>query len=429
MWITELAFERDDLLLRGMARLHQRSLSTARPKFERVVLRPPGFVFSMRNRGLLGVGRFVVGTVTGETVGAFVQDIVDPSRSVPLVVISVDPYSEEPLVNGKSLQDELVGIAQVVELNKAASFLLPGEFAKRGASSTYARVWGVYGGAIKVYRVRAQISETPFDHPIWLPADVAEPGFAATLKDWCWSLAALEPPYLATDVSSIRSARRLAIVPPATSTLSVDELAELYESSLNEEQARTNEQRQKAEGEKTRADELAEKVMQLESKVQSLQFQLNRKLQATITTAEQPAPTDFADIDAALDRARRDFATTLLIPDDVEVDTSEAPEFWYGALHALHRLCELERKGEATNKRAQLRDLLTKYVGVSKDTYKIADTGISVVNPGDGTLVEVRERVHLREGKPHETESIYWQTVGNTQASYRYLVARLGRHV
>jgi hypothetical protein len=41
----------------------------------------------------------------------------------------------------------------------------------------------------------------------------------------------------------------------------------------------------------------------------------------------------------------------------------------------------------------------------------------------------MRERVHLREGRPAETESIYWQTVGDDQASYRYLIGRIGRHV
>jgi len=381
VWITEVAFERDESLLRGQARLYQRSLSTARPRFERIVLRPPGFVFSLRNRGLLGLGRFVVRTITRESVGAFVEEVVDPHRAVPIVAISVDPYSEETLLNSSSLQDELVGIAQVVELAKTASFLLPGEFAKRGVPPIYARVWGVYGGAVKVYRVRAQVSETPFDHPIWLPVDVTDQGFAATLKDWCWSLAALEPAYLGIDVAAIRGAKRLAIEPPAASTVSVDELTELYQSCLAEEQTRTTEQRQRAEGEKARADELAAKVQQLESKVQSLQFQLSRKLQVPPAAAEEPAPTDFANVNAALDRARRDFAATLIIPTDVEVETSEAPEYWYGALHALHRLCELERRGEATNKRAQLRDLLKKHVGASKDTYKIADTGVSVINP------------------------------------------------
>jgi hypothetical protein len=73
VWTTDLAFETRDDSVVGHARLYQRSLAAGRPRFERIILRPPGFVFTMRNQGLLGEGRFQVRSVAAETVDAFLQ--------------------------------------------------------------------------------------------------------------------------------------------------------------------------------------------------------------------------------------------------------------------------------------------------------------------------------------------------------------------
>lgn len=130
----------------------------------------------------------------------------------------------------------------------------------------------------------------------------------------------------------------------------------------------------------------------------------------------------------AVARARTDFSATLLVPDDLTIDTRLDGTFWYGVLRALHELCEIERRGEATNKRSILRDLLGTHVNLPKQTYKAADTGVFAILPATGERVELRERVHLVEGRPAETESVYWVTIGDARASYRYLVGRIGRH-
>ena len=133
-------------------------------------------------------------------------------------------------------------------------------------------------------------------------------------------------------------------------------------------------------------------------------------------------------VDAAIARARVDFVDTLHIPDHVTIDTSLDGAFWYGVLRALHELCEIERRGEATNKRDVLRDRLAVHIGSPKRTYKVADTGVFGIHPATGVRIELRERVHLVEGRPAETESVYWVTIGDPQASYRYLIGRIGRH-
>lgn len=110
------------------------------------------------------------------------------------------------------------------------------------------------------------------------------------------------------------------------------------------------------------------------------------------------------------------------------IDTRLDGGFWYRVFRALSELCEIERRGEATNKRDILRELLGKHLGLPKDTYKIGDTGVCVTVPGSSVRIELRERVHLREGRPAETESVYWITIGEKQDRFRYLVGRIGRH-
>jgi hypothetical protein len=427
-WITEVALERRDTHLRASARLYQTSLAAGRPRPDRILVRPPGFIWQFRSRGLMGPGAFDVQTVSVADVDRFVEKVFDQQRLHLLVAISDDPYAERPLVNPRSLQDELVGIAQIALIRKPASLALPSAFQRAGVTPGREKVWGVYGGAVKVYRTNARPPETPFDHPIWMPSDVLESDFAATLKDWCWSLATLETRDDVPDVASIREARRPLQPPAPTGGLSIEELTELYEASLAEEQSRAAEQHRRAETERTRADELADLVRTLEAKIQALQYQLDRKYEAERAEAAEAVEPDIATAEAAVERARRDFAPTLLIPRNVVIATSLNGQFWYRALAALDRLCQLERGGQARSKREQLRDLLSELVGVTKDTYKTADTGVYIHNPETGERVQMRERVHLREGRPADTESIYWQTIGTNQAAFRYLIGRLGRH-
>lgn len=54
---------------------------------------------------------------------------------------------------------------------------------------------------------------------------------------------------------------------------------------------------------------------------------------------------EIEDLKAALARARTDFAATLVIPDGIDRKTHQNGVFWYRALLALHRLCEIEHRG------------------------------------------------------------------------------------
>jgi hypothetical protein len=134
------------------------------------------------------------------------------------------------------------------------------------------------------------------------------------------------------------------------------------------------------------------------------------------------------DVNEAIERARQDFRSTLAFPDNIDVDTRLSGGFWYHVLLTLHELCEKERRGDLRSKRQTLRELLVTHLGLSKDTYKAGDTDVYARDPETHQRVHLRERVHLKEGRPSETESAYWTTLGDSRDSYRYLVGKLGRH-
>lgn len=140
----------------------------------------------------------------------------------------------------------------------------------------------------------------------------------------------------------------------------------------------------------------------------------------------QTAPPQL--VDAALDLARTDLAGTLIVPSNVIVDTKQDGDFWSKVLRALHELCLEERAGRVASHRDALRELLARNGLPPKRTYKRGDTEVWVVDPESGKRHRCRNRVHLVEGAPAETESIYWHTLGEEQASFRYLIARLGKH-
>jgi len=147
---------------------------------------------------------------------------------------------------------------------------------------------------------------------------------------------------------------------------------------------------------------------------------------ATDAHLRERFPPDISNVHDAIAFAKAHLDTLVISP-DLHIDTSEPGIFWYGVLNALHELCGRERQGLAT-RRETLRDLLSKHVGVPGDL-KTANTGLSGVDPESGESIEVRQRVHLREGKPADTESIYWCDIGKEQSLRRFLIVRIGRHV
>lgn len=428
-WTTEFGLERRGDTLTGFARLFVTLMDAGRPAVDRISLLPPAFALDLRARSLLAQPDFSVEQVRDAQVSNFVAQLFDPDRSHPIVGVSVNPYSERPLFDPEALQQDLVGIAQVVVLTKSASLALTNELTHQGISPSDAKKWGVFGGAVKVYRVGASRLESPFNHPLWLPRDVSQPTFASELKDWCWSLATLQARSTVRDVGTLRDEREQAQLRDQEARQTDPEIESLFDSLLADEKAKTLAQKKLADSEAARANELEEKVRQYESTIAALKFQLAQK-HGTVDEDGRGAEEgpDIDSVDTAIARAQVRYAETLVFAPDLVVDTNLDGKLVFAVLTALHELCERERRGEAKSKRTVLRDLLNEHTGSPKDTYKAGPTGLACTSPETGKREQLKERVHLVEGKPADTESVYWVTIGSKQSLYRYLVGRIGKH-
>lgn len=444
-WITEVQVLQ--------ARPHARDATAAiamRLEFEdaavapaRYYVEPPVFLKALAasfhvyfgNTAVPGGAKHVDGE---QDVKALLRELESPDRTLPIVLVTDPVDHESPIPNlSDLLASALFGMAIITHATREATYELTREVGK---------TMSCFDGAVRIYWPGWRPSHSPFAHPLFLGERVA----ASAKNDPKRPDSLIRTALLAPLVRAATS--RFAYPLPMRSVIEVHERMALESEFRGRSQAEALAKLADLNQQLTDQRQLAELAVsenaELRSKVDGLQAQLDKAMYELEQARKSPpvaaassggataalpqdlddSPWSIATADEAIDRARAEFASTLIIPENVHVDTSMGGGYWYHVLLSLHELCELERQGKATNKRAQLRQLLVEHVGVSKDTYKTADTGIFAVLPDTGQRVQLRERVHLQEGRPAETESVYWQTVGEAQARYKYLIGRLGRH-
>lgn len=123
------------------------------PKVVRSLLEIPGRWFHGTTQ--LKRASRLVGFESGEEL---VAEIADPSRSVPIVIISeLDGEPALPQLDEKVAYD-LVGLANVFVVDSDASWALTDHFG---------REFACFGGAIRVYWPRFSVDDDPFKHPLW----------------------------------------------------------------------------------------------------------------------------------------------------------------------------------------------------------------------------------------------------------------------
>ena len=373
-----------------------------------------------------------------QDVEAFLRELESSHRALPVVLVTHPVRREAPIPDlAELLASALFGMAIVTHATRDATFALTREVGKE---------MSCFDGAVRIYWPGWRGSQPPFAHQLFLGERVA----ASARND------------PARPDSLIRTALLAPLVRAATSRfgypLRMRSVIEAHEREALEREFRgrseaevltkiadlnqqVNEQRQFAELTASDNADLRSKLETLRAQLDQVTYELEQARReptpvASSSTGESmpeleqqdESPWSIETAEEAISRARSEFASTLVIPQNVHIETSMGGGYWYHVLLSLHSLCELERQGKATNKRAQLRQLLVDNIGVSKGTYKTADTGIFALLPGTDQRVQLRERVHLQEGKPADTESVYWQTVGEPQSKYQYLIGRIGRH-
>lgn len=121
----------------------------------------------------------------------------------------------------------------------------------------------------------------------------------------------------------------------------------------------------------------------------------------------------------ALEQARKTFNETLILPNDLTIETDLGPDL-YDALNAMHEAVLRERSRKMGDRQKVFAELFGKHLN-HPARYEPGATGLKY----DGE--DCRHRVHLKSGKPEDTESIYWLERGEV-VKRQYLIFRVGRH-
>jgi len=101
--------------------------------------------------------------VDAEYVELLVDELKDPTRTHPIVLVSRGLQDDIPLTNSTDLAERLAGVAKVYELaDKWAAFRLTEEVGK---------ALSCYGGAVRLYWPGFNPQHDPFSHPLWMPWD------------------------------------------------------------------------------------------------------------------------------------------------------------------------------------------------------------------------------------------------------------------
>ncbi|HJZ58559.1 MAG TPA: hypothetical protein VKE74_26700 [Gemmataceae bacterium] len=138
----------------------------------------PGVVDALlaEANGLIG-GRAVPNRVRAVGQGfipGLVDELLDPGRALPIVLLTPHPDSNSPIVDPERLLEEVFGLAQVVELSTGeATFALTRRLGKE---------WSCFWGAVRIYWPGLNPGSDNFrHHPIFFP-DQYPPGFEADVE-------------------------------------------------------------------------------------------------------------------------------------------------------------------------------------------------------------------------------------------------------
>lgn len=109
--------------------------------------------------------------------------LVDPDRRLPFLVLSVPEGGAGPLIDALGLSRATIGIAQVVVVAPACTWVL---------TERFGRLRSVFGGAVRSYFPGFSEESNPYAHRLVLPDVVASPHGVAQTQRWMRWMAASE---------------------------------------------------------------------------------------------------------------------------------------------------------------------------------------------------------------------------------------------
>lgn len=380
----------------------------------RYFVETPGFVRSLGSKFRVAIGDETPSTTsatvkTEDDVSEIVKFLQHPARSLPVVLVTgpVGPQTQPATELASHLASYLFPIAHVFDLTRDATFWL---------SQRVGQPLSCFDGATRIYWPGFSPSDAPRRHKLFWKQDIIASAQHSP-----------EDPFKLLRINVMALIARASAATFQYPTQIAETISEAHAEDLAATIASLD-----IDAAKTKIEALEQELNYYKELSSDLEQRV-RKAEARIEELEEEDSPDEVDtswelkgIDLAIERSKNEFSTTLLFPNELPAKTRMEAGYWYNVLKSLHELCLLERKGLGRGRGEALREILMKNVR-TPGKWKRGDTTVSATNPIDGTKVHLRDRVHLKEGKPEETESVYWEPL-NEKENLVYLVGRLGTH-
>ena len=209
MWTTDIGVSEGAFATNVSIKLTRESLPGVLPRLDRSRIFPPGIVRRLLASPEIGEpSQSTIFVRSAPELDALLDRIDDPRRRSLVVVISEDNWTGRSLVDPNQLADALLGAATVVDRTKYSSLGMGKALEGRGVPQARQKLWGVYNGAVRVYRPECDFSEgSPFDHPLHLPSAVGDAGFSESLQQRCITETVHAAPPGAVDLEKLRAIR------------------------------------------------------------------------------------------------------------------------------------------------------------------------------------------------------------------------------
>ncbi len=277
--------------------------------------------------------------IESNAIAAFVaENLTSADRKLPLVLVTPENLSGEPLVDPYGLADQLAAWADV--------FVLADEHASWRLAEEVGRGFSCFNGAIRIYWPDLDLNaDDPFEHPLWLPTWIrAQPGriektLLSRLSLATSRLITVGPVWKAVN-DAAREDREAALLAELAALGASRESAQRHLDAVN---ALENER-----------DDLQLRVWDLESGQAEL-VRENERLKESMRQIAQARPGQAAAAEVEIDRvftavrvASERFNRLRFLPsalDSAEKSTYNWPERLFDAFQALHEVGELRAAG------------------------------------------------------------------------------------
>ncbi len=199
-WVVDLGLAHSDAHTRasiamGLELTEQRAVPVA------YRLRPPALVNTLAARFTASAGKDLrtrARRIDSSDIDEFVAWVVSPQRQLPILAVSVDLWTERTLLDPDTLQQTVLGLAEVIVLTKRACMRLTSRVAELITERFEPQQWSVHSGALRIYWPGLDLSShqaSPFQHKLWVPGDGRLPPGTSSQVYGQLSFAAAHRPY------------------------------------------------------------------------------------------------------------------------------------------------------------------------------------------------------------------------------------------